>query len=234
MAGSLLSPVGKLALARGLFMIVAQMCYYTSLIHLELATATTLVFAGPLFLTILSIPLLNHKVGFARIFAVLLGFLGVILVVRPDSDTFNSYALLPVIAALFYALTSISTRYFDKRISTALISIYASCGAAAVALVMCFLRGHELVPELSADWLYIIAMGLAGGFALFLLATAYRMTMPSNLSPFEYFGIPFSFVLGWIFFDETPFNSLMPGALFIVAGGLLVVWRDRKKARSAA
>ena len=67
--------------------------------------------------------------------------------------------------------------------------------------------------------------------AVFLLISAYRMADPSSLSPFEYFGIPFSFLLGWVFFNEAPFDSLFPGVLFIVAGGLLVVWRERGKAK---
>jgi len=83
---------------------------------------------------------------------------------------------------------------------------------------------------MSTDWLYFVSMGLAGGVALFLLATAYRMTMPSNLSLFEYFGIPFSFILGWMFSTKRPLNPYFLGALFIIAGGLLVVWADRKKA----
>ena len=72
-------------------------------------------------------------------------------------------------------------------------------------------------------------MGGVGGTAVFLLISAYRMADPSSLSPFEYFGIPFSFMLGWVFFNETPFDSLFPGVLLIVGGGLLVVWRERGK-----
>jgi drug/metabolite transporter (DMT)-like permease len=71
-------------------------------------------------------------------------------------------------------------------------------------------------------------MGLSGGLAVLLMISAYRATQLSNLSPFEYFGIPFSFVLGWLFFDEAPFDKLFPGALFIVAGGLLIVWREHR------
>ena len=72
-------------------------------------------------------------------------------------------------------------------------------------------------------------MGIAGGIAVLALITAYRLTTPSNLAPFEYFGIPFSFIIGWFAFGEAPFERLFPGALFIVAGGLLIVWRERKR-----
>jgi drug/metabolite transporter (DMT)-like permease len=70
-------------------------------------------------------------------------------------------------------------------------------------------------------------MGVAGGTAAFCLISAYRMAKPSSLSPFEYFGIPFSFFLGWIFFLETPFDRLIPGVFLIVGGGLVIIWRER-------
>jgi len=94
----------QLALGRGLILVLAQLTFYTALVHMELATATTLAFAGPLFVTTLSIPLLGHKVGWVRGFAVALGFIGVVMVMQPGSDLFNVFALLPVAAAFFYAM----------------------------------------------------------------------------------------------------------------------------------
>lgn len=217
----------QLALGRGLLLVLAQLSFYTALVHMELATATTLAFAGPLFVTTLSIPLLGHKVGWVRGSAVVLGFVGVVMVMRPGSDAFTLVALLPVAAALFYALTSLSSRYFEKSVPTALISIYGSIGAMAVAFVLLIYKGDPILLDNLRDWLFFIVMGGVGGTAVFLLISAYRMADPSSLSPFEYFGIPFSFMLGWVFFNETPFDSLFPGVLFIVGGGLLVVWRER-------
>lgn len=224
----------QLALGRGLLLVLAQLSFYTALIHMELATATTLAFAGPLFVTTLSIPLLGHKVGWVRGFAVALGFAGVVMVMRPGKDAFSLVALLPVAAAFFYALTSLSARFFDKEVPTALISIYGSLGAMAAVLALLLYSGGPILIDNLADWLYFIAMGGVGGMAVFLLISAYRMADPSSLSPFEYFGIPFSFMLGWIFFNETPFDSLFPGVLFVVGGGLLVVWRERALSKAVA
>jgi len=221
----------QLALGRGLLLVLAQLSFYTALIYMELATATTLAFAGPLFVTTLSIPLLGHKVGWVRGSAVLLGFVGVILVMQPRGDAFSPVAVLPVAAALFYALTSLSSRFFDKDVTSALISIYGSVGAMIVVFILMLYKGYPILINNPADWLFFILMGSVGGTAVFLLITAYRMADPSSLSPFEYFGIPFSFMLGWIFFNETPFDSLFPGVLFIVGAGLLVVWRERALAK---
>lgn len=218
----------KLGIGRGLILNVAQMCLYFSLVHMELATATTLAFAGPLFVTILSIPLLGHKVGWWRTFAVVLGFSGVMLVLEPGSDAFSAVALLPIFAALLYAFSSVSARLFEAEVPTALIGIYASVGAMCAALLLVLVSGHWVAMDSLVDWLWFVAIGCCGGFAVLLLITAYRMADPSSLSPFEYFGIPFSFTLGWLFFDETPFDALFPGVLLIVAGGLLVIWRERK------
>lgn len=218
----------KLGLGRGLILIMAQMCLYFSLVHMELATATTLAFAGPLFVTVLSIPMLGHKVGVWRIFAVLLGFAGVMLVLQPGSDAFSIVALLPITAAFFYAFASLSSRFFAAEVPTALIGLYASVGAFCAALLLVLVTGHWIPMNSVDDWFWFVAMGMCGGFAVLLLITAYRMADPSSLSPFEYFGIPFSFTLGWLFFDEAPFDSLFPGVLLIIGGGLLVVWREKR------
>lgn len=217
----------KLAVSRGVLLVGAQLCFYTALANMNLATATTLAFSGPLFITILSIPMLGHKVGWWRGIAVVLGFVGVVLVMKPTADAFSVYALLPIGAAFFYALVSLSSRFFESSDSTALISVYASFAAAALLFFIAQFTGHWASIATTSDWLWIVAMGITGGMAVFCLITAYRMAEPSSLSPFEYFGIPFSFVIGWMFFEEAPFDSLFPGVIFIVGGGLFVVWRER-------
>lgn len=222
----------KLGFGRGFLLIAAQMCLYSALVHMQLATATTLAFAGPFFVTLLSVPLLGHKVGVWRIGAVVLGFTGVVLVMQPGGDAFTLFAILPITAAFFYAVSSLTTRFFNADEPTALIGIYASIGAFVAALILVPIMGNWVPMTSLFDWLWFVGMGMVGGCAVLCLITAYRMADPSSLSPFEYFGIPFSFFLGWMFFNESPFSSLFPGVLFIVSGGLLVIWRERKMKHS--
>lgn len=219
----------KLGLLRGGFIAIAQFCFYLSLIHMELATASTLSFAGPLFVTTLSVPVLKHRVGIWRWMAVGIGFAGIILIMRPGADVFTPYALLPIGAAFGYGCSAVTIRLMDTDVPSATINLYSTVGALfGSLLVLASTTGYVPVVSLH-DWLWLIAMGASGGFAVLLLIMAYRLTQPSNLAPFEYFGIPFSFALGWYFFGETPFGTLFPGALFIVAGGLLIVWRERRR-----
>ncbi len=218
----------KLALGRGAFVVLAQFCFYLSLIKMEFATASTIAFAGPLFVTALSIPLLGHTVGTWRWMAVLIGFVGILLVMRPTSDVFNWYTILPLGAAVGYASVSVTARLFDETVPTATINIYSIVAAFVGSTALVFLTDGFVAIERMEDWFWLIGIGIAGGAAVYCLISAYRMTEPSNLSPFEYFGIPFSFALGWVFFAEAPFDRLIPGVFLIIGGGLLVVWRERQ------
>ncbi len=221
-------PQWKLALFRGVAIAMAQFSFYWSLTIMEFATASTLAFAGPLFITTLSIPILHHRVGLVRWIAVIVGFIGIVLVMRPRGDLFEFTALLPVFAAFGYALCSVLVRLFDKNIPTATINLYTTFGALFCSSLMMF--GFDAFQPIAnlVDWIWMLCMGMVGGFAVFFLIMAYRLTQPSNLSPFEYFGIPFSFAIGYVVFGEAPFGRLFPGVILIVAGGLLIVWRERR------
>ncbi len=219
----------KLGLFRGGFVAVAQICFYTALVHIEFATASTLAFAGPLFITALSVVLLREAVGIWRSAAVVIGFVGILIVMRPGSEIFTPFAVLPIAAAFCYATSAILVRLMDGHVPSATLNIYASIGALLGSIVL-LMATAQYVPVASAhDWFWIVAMGLVGGVAVLGLISAYRLTKPSNLAPFEYFGIPFSFIIGWIAFGEAPFERLFPGAILIVAGGLLIIWRERQR-----
>ena len=221
----------RLGLIRGLFIASAQFCFYYSLVIMEFATASTLAFSGPLFITLLSIPVLKLNVDRLQWLAVAIGFSGVLLILNPGSELFTPLALLPIGAAFFYALSSVCVRLFDDNIPTATINLYSSFGALMGSCLL-LLTTSEYVPIDAKSWVGLIAMGMVGGCAVLLMITAYRLSEPGNLSPFEYFGIPFSYIIGWLIFSETPFQQLFPGVVFIVCGGLLIVWRERITARN--
>ena len=219
----------RFGLVRGLFIAGAQYCFYLSLTKMELATATTLTYIGPVFITVLSIPILKHSVGIWRWLAVGTGFLGVLLIMQPGAEVFSPYALLPVAAAFGYALAIVSTKLFVDEVPTVMINMYSAVGALVGSTSMLFATTGYIPIESTTDWLWLVAMGSVGGCAVLLMISAYRLTRPGSLSPFEYFGIPFSFILGWVFFGEAPFERLLPGVIFVVCGGLIIAWRERKQ-----
>jgi len=109
------------------------------------------------------------------------------------------------------------------------VNLYTTVGALIGSTIILLMSGRFLPILSAADWLWILAMGICGGLAVVALVAAYRITQPSKLAPFEFFGIVYSFILGWAIFGETPFGRLFPGVLLIVSGGLLIVWRERLK-----
>ena len=219
----------RLGLLRGLSIAVAQFCFYLSITKMELATAATLAYISPVLITILSVPILKHHVGLWRWMAVITGFIGVLMIMDPGSDLFTAYSLLPIVASLGYSLSTVCVPLFDDEVPTALLNMYASVGALFGALLILFATTGYMGVDSATDWLLLLTMGLVGGFAVLALISAYRLAKPASLSPYEYFGIPFAFILGWLFFDEAPFGKLIPGVFLIVAGGLLIAWRERRK-----
>lgn len=218
----------RLALARGLVVTFAQLFFYMSLGLMAFATATTITYANALFMTALAIPLLGEKVGLVRWTAVGVGFVGVVLVMQPGSDVFSYQALFPLIAAFLYALVGVTARKFDDDVPSPLVSLYSAITALLAAFCITYFWGGFTPVASWADMGWIVAMGTFGGTAVLVLVVSYRMTEQSNLAPFNYFGIPIAFVLGWVFFDESPWDALFPGAILIIAGGLLIIYRERK------
>lgn len=224
----------RLALLRGLIPVLAQLLFYLSLARMAFATATTIGYAMALFMVGFAVPLLGERVGTVRWIAVLIGFAGVVLVIGPGRDTFSYDALLPLGAAALYALAGLTARMIDDDVPSPLLNLYASVVAAVAAGVLAFfLTGYSPIRSFG-DFGWIVAMGGFGGSAVLCLVVAFRMTEQSNLAPFSYFGIPLAFALGWLFFDEAPWRDLFPGALLIIAAGLLIVWREQRLSRASA
>lgn len=224
----------KLALGRGAIVTVAQLCFYMSLGLMDFATASTITYANALFMTALAYPLLGERVGPLRWLAVVIGFVGVLFVMQPGADGFAVVALLPLGAAACYALVGVTARMIDGDVPSALVNLYSSAASMVGAGVLALMFGGFTPIQSVTDMAWIAALGGFGGTAVLLLVVSYRMTEQSNLAPLSYFGIPLAFVLGWLFFDETPWDALFPGAFLIAAGGLLIIWRERSRRRLSA
>jgi drug/metabolite transporter (DMT)-like permease len=213
--------------ARGLIVTFAQLMFYLSLGRIAFASATTISYSNGLFMTVFAVLVLGERVGVIRWMAVLIGFVGVVIVMGPGRETFTWDSLLPLGAAVLYALTGVTARLIDEEVPSALVNLYSTGFAIVGSLIIALLSGGFSPIQSSSDLVWIVAMGGFGGIAVLLLIISYRITEQSTLAPFSYFGIPMAFLLGWAFFGEAPIRDLYPGAMLIAVGGLLVVWRDR-------
>lgn len=213
---------------RGAAVLMAQMSFYTALTKIEFATASALGFTCPFFISALSIPILGHRVGWVRFAAIMVGFAGVMIILKPFSETFTIWMLLPVLAAFGYGLSSVLVRLFPEDISSAAIQTGQQLASFCFGMVLLFTIGQPVPIASATDAMLFVLLGCFGGIGVMGLVVAYRLVEPSVLAPFEYFAIPIAFFLGWIFFGEAPFSTLFPGVFFIVGAGLIIIVRERR------
>lgn len=220
-----------LMLLRSVAVLVAQFFFYTSLTKIEFATAAALGFTGPLFITALSVPLLGLYVGMWRWSAICIGFIGMLTVLKPFDAAFSIYMIYPIIAAFGYACSSLLVRMYPPEMPSASIQLTQQLCTCVLAAILLLTFDTPVAIASMADGGLFLLVGVFGGTGIMCLVSAYRLADPSSISPFEYFGIPISFAMGWVFFSEAPFEDLFPGILFIIVAGLAIVYRERRANR---
>ena len=221
-----------LSFLRGLCFLLMNIFVFISVINLQFATAMTLTFSSPFFIVILSIIFLRDKVGIYRWSAVIIGFIGVVMIMKPTSEIFNLYSIFPILTALAWALSVIILKYIPDGHSTAKIQLYTLIFNVLGAAILFFLTTDHMEIQNSKDFWLMMLTGILGGTAAILFIYSYRLISASKIASFEYFGIPSSFVLGWFFFNEAPWSQLFPGVIIIIFAGMIIIWRDNKKNKS--
>ena len=216
----------RFGLARGLIMSFAQLCLYTSYLYLPYALVATMEYTGPMMITLLAIPLLGEKFGWYKSLAVLTGFVGIIFIMQPWSESFNLYMLLPVMAAFGYSLARVTALNFSNDTPVPLINLYANIGTVICAIILVISFNMWESFKSLYDLLILFIMGFAGGSGVLLLIYGSRKAELSKIMPFDYIEIFFALILGWVFFKEWPVDQLFPGALFIVVGGIIIYLRQ--------
>ena len=218
----------KLAFGRGLFVAVAQLLFFTALAKLELATVSALAQTNAVFIVIIATFVYGERPGLWRWGAVIIGFVGVLLIVRPGSEVFTWTSVLPIGAAFCYAVSVVTLRSFDKSTSSAILYLYSAFSAAIAAIIFAAIT-TELTPIQSyADAALILSMSICGGFGVVFLMYAFRHAPSSVLAPFSYFGLITAFGFGWFLFGEFPISTLFPGAIIIIVSGLTILWREQR------
>ena len=204
----------------------AAFLFFTGLRYLPLADAFAIAFAAPLFITALSVPVLGEHVGMRRWAAVIVGFLGVLVVVQPGTESFRIEALLPLGAALSYALAMLIGRRMTRDMPTAAIMFWPSLGAVAVTLVMMPLQWQT--PALPDAGLFVF-MGIIGTGGMALITQGYRHAPAAVIAPFDYSVLIWGVILGWVVWQDIPAPNVWAGAAILMASGLYILHRETRK-----
>ena len=241
---------------RGIMIVIANMTYFVALAVLPLADATALFFAAPLFITLLSIPMLREKVGPLRLSAVAVGFAGVVIMQRPwagsgDLEVSRIVLLLPVLSALTYAVNQLLTRKLGVASKASAMAVYIQAAFILVSVGFYVVAGdgryaatttNESLIFLLRAWTWpvgndawvFIGLGLNSAIVGYCLSQAYRLADAATVAPFEYVGLPLAGFWGFVVVGDLPVTEVWIGIALILGSGLFVFVRERQKARMLA
>ena len=203
---------------------------FVSLQYLALADATVISFAAPLFMTALSWPILKERVGPHRWAAVLLGWIGVVVVIRPGLGIVHWAAVLPLIGAVFFSGFQIVTRIITAREDHLATLFYTSAGG---ALLLSTAMPYFWQWPAWETWAWMAVSGAIGAGAHFLMINAFAVTEAALLAPFNYSRMLWAVLVGWYWFGDLPDRMTLVGGGLIVASGLYVLWREQVTHRRA-
>ena len=219
-----------LHLARSVVLMLGTITFFTALIYLSLPEAVAINFAAPLLVTALSIPFLGEKVGRRRWAAIFVGFLGVLVIIRPGLGVMHWAAFLPLLTAICYACYQIMTRIAGRTEDTRTSLFWTS--AVGVTVMSCIVPFFWKTPDAQA-WIIMVATGALFGFGHYLLIRAFEITPVSTLSPFHYTQIIWVTIISIIVFDQTPDEFSILGTTIVIASGLYIWRRETRDVKAA-
>jgi len=216
-------------LLRAGVMVAGTYLFVSGLKYLPLADAISIAFAGPLFVTALAPVMLGEHVGWRRWMAVLVGFAGVLIIVRPGGSVFQWAALFPLAASGTGALRDLLTRKFSATETSEALLFYSTVGVALGGLLS--IPVTEWQPVATRDWMFLVLNGFLIGGAHFLMIETFRYAEAALASPFKYASIIWATILGYLMFGDVPETSTLAGGAVVIASGIYILHRERKKRR---
>ncbi|WP_226780246.1 DMT family transporter [Oceaniglobus trochenteri] len=213
---------------RALLLAAATVINFVALRYLPMTVTSAIMFSAPLLVCALSMPMLGERVGRWRWGAILLGFCGVLVVIRPLGAEFHPAMLLPLLNALCLAFYSILTRRLSGRVATQTMQFYAGLIGTALLLPGAILTW--VTPATPLDWLLLVALGLWGWFGHELLTRAHGLAPSSTLMPYSYSFMIYLTISGYLVFGSVPDGFTLVGAGIIVISGLVIWARERRRA----
>jgi len=222
--------------------------FYISLTIMPLATANALFFCSPFLITIFAKFILKEEIGIRRWMAVIVGFVGVLIIINPDFSNFDYLSTLPVLCAICYALSMIIIKKTSEKDNVYSQSLQFNAAAGIISLTFYFFIGdgqynninHPASQYILREWFsnleftmpFMVIMGFSAALAFLSLFTAYRISSPAVISPFEYSILIWTSLSGWFFFDEIPSARVFIGMFLIVSGGIYIFMREKAQDQS--
>lgn len=218
-----------LLLIRGALLMLSTVFNFAALRYIPLTLTSTILFSAPIIICALSGPLLGERVGIWRWSAIIAGFAGILIAIRPFNEDFHWAVLLSLSGACSFAGYSILTRRLAGVVSTDTMQFYS--GAVGTIILLPFALFEWQTPTSTGDWTIMIALGLLGWLGHQFLTTAHRFAPASTLSPYAYSFIMYLTIWSYLVFDHLPDLWTIAGALVIVTAGLTIWLRERRNAR---
>jgi drug/metabolite transporter (DMT)-like permease len=219
----------KLEILRGSCLLGTTGLNFLSMRYLPLTVTSAIMFTSPLIVCALSGPMLGDKVGWRRWVAIGVGFIGILIIVRPGSEAFQPAALLSLGCALFLALFSILTRKL-AGVDTAMTQQFYA-GVTPIILLLPIAFTDWVWPSQPISWVAFFIMGAAGLGGHYLNSVAHRFATPAMLAPFSYLSLLYLSMASWLIFNQPPDQWFALGAAIIIASGLYIWLRERQLAR---
>lgn len=209
----------------------ATYCFLAALMIMPIANITAVLQALPLTVTLGAAVFLGEEVGWRRMAAILLGFCGVLLIVRPGPDGFSEGALYALLAVAFVTARDLTTRRMSSEVPSLTVTLLASISVTVFALVCSLGVEWEPVSLSQVMLLAGAAVFILGGYSLSVMVM--RVGEISFVSPFRYTGLIWAILLGWLVFGDWPDGLTLLGAVIVVGTGLFTVIRERRQAQAA-
>lgn len=217
-----LAHFGRYVLVLGL-----SFTFFWSLSQMKLVDAVAISFAAPILITALSVPLLGEPVGWRRWAAIGVGFIGVLVMLRPGMGVFHWAAIVVLCSAVFYSLLMITTRALKSTENTASLMFYPQVGMSLTGVFIAPLFWTTPTP---IDFVLFALAGLFGSVGILCLTKAFRLAPAAVVSPFEYTALIWATLLGFVLWGELPDAVTVTGALIVATSGLYIIYRETRKA----
>ncbi|WP_075215281.1 DMT family transporter [Mongoliimonas terrestris] len=213
----------KLQLARGAFSLASQLCFFVALVNMPFAEMTALGFSQVVFMTILAVVILKEKVDARRWLATAVGFIGVLVILKPTGEGLNAFGIMAIMAALLVCGGTITIRMMARQESTATILIYQT-----LVLVPAYLIPTIVwwVPPTPGEWAILIVIGAISTCAQWLFTRASQIGEAAAMAPLEFTRLLFAVVFGYFLFAEVPDVSTLIGSGIIIVATVYTMRRN--------